>query len=624
MKSSVLTPRARLFKNVKKIHKIIIKNPDRRAEMTNALKTIIEDHLSISSQDRALRVFLLHAKDNTTFCEEILRQLYDNLEGPLSLVIHVDSSQPLVSTRKKKKSSASTSVLSKLEKKFYEKRYRLDYKIDEDFPACDDIALHYRSILDRVFQCTFVSLYDFFKCVENTENAPILIPLHQRLKMFLDADLLSFLPLENILSFFREWDGMESSLEKWHHQHRFEVLRDVSNNETQSMMEHLSLFYKCCAFSRLNTSQIHEFYKLSLRFPFVPVVSILANIKSNRRTFFIKKRFFSPDSVEFPPWFLCVLEWLPGVVSFKVSPKPVSARAFMTKYFDPSTYQKKNVLMCDGKPYKITFKKKDGSSLVQDEILYANQKKFFREGKMSFTVFLERGGKDYVDLCQSWLSDALRFLPSCYNIMDMTHRIMESILTESITVYEFLHRVFHLLGRLHPSFALSTYHCVLKNRLCHFYFHLGQISTAPICLLFPEYDAFCDWEKTLIDSEWSHAFDQFCTFLWKKRLPPRSRLPLQDIRLDKTRHLSQNLVDVVDKYPMHLNAEWIPQGLALIGITEDAPSYFHPNECFLSKNFEKKEEEEDSDHEFMHNDGSEEEEEEEEETVDYSDEMFSD
>jgi hypothetical protein len=470
--------------------------------------------------DVGLRSLFLSSKNPIEFCDLLLSHMSSDVEKPFSFkTITTKKSVP----SRKKKSGFQHPLLASLFAQ--SRRHVLDYKVEKDFPSTVDVARHYQRILRSVFlkNQSFSTLTEFLECVAVEEgDEPLLIPLATRLGECVNSDLVSFLPLDNVLMFFKNWDGDESSLSVWHRRVRFAPLDDALKTQDTSllkmMMDHLTQVYRCGIFQKFSPRHIEIFSHHIQRHQNISVMSIAASIDTQRSLKYTCLK--HTINAEFPPWFLLVLEWLPGAKSFSIVPKPESARRFMQDYFHPSTFQKKKSLMCRGVAYKIVYKMSNGKSLVQDESLFQQQHTFFHQGHMSFSTFQLKGGLEYMTVCRQWLSTALQ---------DMAvngETILQSIVQSSTHVQDFQHKLYHVLGRLHPLFALSKLHVTMKERLRHGVYVLEKLCCVPESLVFPEYSSFTSWEQSYITSEWKASYEQFCSFMWKKVLPPKRRCPL--------------------------------------------------------------------------------------------------
>lgn len=522
------TPRHQLFKNLSRLRKMYTKYPQRHHDLTMGLRSILETHISHSATDAGLRPFFLSSKNPIEFCDLILNHLSSDLEKPFSFPSS-KTTKKSVSSRKKK-SGFRHPLLASL---FAQSRRHvvLDYKVENDFPLTNDVAQHYQRILQSVFSKkeSFSSLTEFIECVAMEEgDEPLLIPLATRIRECVQSDLVSFLPLETLLMFFKEWNGHDSVLSVWHRRVRFLPLEDaLKHQDTRllgQMMDHLAQVYRCGRFQKFSPVHIETFSQHVQRYHNTSMMSIVTSIDIQRSLKYTCTK--HTTDTEFPPWFLLVLDWLPHAKSFSITPKPESARRFMQEYFHPTTFQKKKSFMCRGVSYKIVYKMSNGKSLVQDESLFRQQHTFFREGRMSFSTFQSKGGQVYIDLCRQWMSVALHDV-----CPDAVETIIESIIQSCTCVRDFQHKMYHILGRLHPSFALSKLHVVMKGRLRVGVHVLDRLHDAPESLLFPEYDSFASWEQSYIQSEWEASRQEFFSIMWRKMLPPKRRCSLSPPQL---------------------------------------------------------------------------------------------
>lgn len=599
--------RASLWNFIKKIQKLLHKDPG-NYKTGLMLKKLVEKHISTIPSDAVLRSYYT-TMDATAFCRFVL-SVDPTMPFP-ALESNGFSSGSAPATTKKKRSAKKSGnpMLEKirnmlLEKKKHQVKY--DNTIDP-VPTETELAAQYCSVLHTVPFDTIDSLDGLLERVKACDTQPALLPLEQRLSVLFRTSLIRFLPIRDILSFLRHWDGFESSLVQWAADNRIkpicQILDDtnLTKNEKQAQLDPLLQFWSGTlqkgTLARLNVEHVEKLVKnLHLC---DNIHTALASIDTGRRIVIndSQKKFCDSCSFYYGFW---DLRWMSNDVSRVVVPMEsfsvsLSEKQFASQYFDDSSYYEKETLFWCGKiPFRIEYICPDGSRIVQNEDMYRQHKQHCVEHgwaipkhclpRTELQVFLRMSQKWIMTAFTSFLNDGV------YDIKMMATIIVKAIYKKSVVLGQFLELLYAIVGRLHPYFPMSKYHCVLKERIRHLYFHLDHLAELPLCLSFPEFFQLSKAKRCEANLLWHKYFELFQQSILRQCSHSSFRIPKTFVEkwfvprssLERNNHVLEDeqivsLESVLPEYHCFFyDEDIVPGGLNSIGTLVECPVFYKP------------------------------------------------
>lgn len=646
------TNRNELLVLLKKVQASASKEGAPEHKIATGLKKILTKHIKAVPGDSALMEVFLE-KGTVPFCTHVTSRLQENILTPFSSTStgksHVTNSGRNGNAKGVAKGTAKGSTKGNT-KSVWHKLATVTKRVEydpgpESLPTQGELHEHYQTVLSTVTEkypelrappealtlyrkglvggpyeqlLIPVPLFHFLSLVRKEEVDPPLFSLLDRLERLLLPSLLAFLPLSDTVAFLVDaWDGSDDALLAWereqYHQPLFRIVQDESMSEKdkktrlEPLLHYWARIERCGMLASLRFDQVEEFLRLVsapvnvYRKMNAPQLLDSLGDSGQRRMVHLDSSLTQIRHRMVPYFAFWDLSWLPWASSCTLVPMdpatlPLSEKQFASQYFDPSTTFSGSVLMWCGKvPFRVEYRKKDGSRVVQTEAMYEEHKRYREEKgwevRMKRLPVHER--EVWNNMILKWVSFSLSsFLdPKMYDVEMMSRLIVKPVFSAT-TLGERVRLAYNVVGRLHPYFPLSRHHGVLRQRIQHLYFSLETLVELPLDLLFPEYFLDKDTHQKSMDKLWALHLEEFRASLLVQCAQESfhamggGTLPAKEVLVVR-KSLDRNTYVHKDRRVTTLTKEWcdewenffwdedvVPQGLDSLYSFVEAPGYF--------------------------------------------------